>query len=97
MYSLSLSLSFSLSLSLFSEPSQPINQPQRRVVSTSVRQDDDHTITLEATQDMLFMSPEGLPSEGDIAQMTQVERERERERERAAGKLVWDKIMILVW
>ena len=41
-------------------------------MSTSVRQDDDHTITLEATQDMLFMSPEGLPSEGDIAQMTQV-------------------------
>lgn len=50
----------------------PINQPRRRIVTSSVRQDDDHTITLEATQDMLFMSPEGLPSEGDIAQMTQV-------------------------
>ena len=80
MYSLSLSLSLSLSPPPSpSEPSQPINQPQRRIVSTSVRQDDDHTITLEATQDMLFMSPEGLPSEGDIAQMTQVERERESE------------------
>lgn len=49
-----------------------MNQPRRRIVTSSVRQDDDHTITLEATQDMLFMSPEGLPSEGDIAQMTQV-------------------------
>ena len=50
----------------------PINQPRHRIVTSSVRQDDDHTITLEATQDMLFMSEEGLPSEGDIAQMTQV-------------------------
>ena len=50
----------------------PINQPRRRIVTSSVRQDDDNTITLEATQDMLFMSNEGLPSEGDIAQMTQV-------------------------
>ena len=57
---------------IIGEPGGPVNQPRRRIVTSSVRQDDDHTITLEATQDMLFMSPEGLPSEGDIAEMTQV-------------------------